>query len=126
MNLRRACEDSSFPPVVAVHMATPENEQAFFERYWPEVRTVADPTRTLYEGFGLERATKKELMNPRYGLAAILSILKVGMGKPQKDSARKPGAFLVSGGEVKWSHPFRHFGDLPQKENIGGVYRSIR
>ncbi len=117
--MRRACEEqSSLPSILFVHQGSREEGERFFARQWPEARAISDPKLELYETFGIGRARARELLSPSYLLAATASLLRVGCGRPQGDVMRRPGAFLVQGERVLWSHAFRHFGDHPSLAEI--------
>ena len=108
-------------------MADAERADRFFGREWPEVAAVADPEPrlALYEAFGLTRAPWTEVLRPAVLAAGTASLLRAGMGKPHGDLQRNPGAFLVRGAEVCWSHDFRHWGDHPDPARVVEQARNI-
>lgn len=105
--------------ILFFYQGSVEDGEAFFQRYWPEARAVSDLSKEFYEGFGLERASLRQLFGPEV-LACGLQAAKNGSygGKPVGDPRMMPGMFLVEGGRIVWQHDYRHIGDHPDFEKI--------
>jgi hypothetical protein len=91
-----------------------EEGDAFFGPRWPEVPAIADPGHALYSAAGLGRGSLAQVVGPRAILASVRALLKGNLvGKPVGDVKVMPGAFLLEGDRVLWSHDYRHSGDQP-------------
>jgi len=87
---------------------------AFFESRWPDVAAIADPGQELYAAFGLGSGTMNQVIGPRALLAAGRALVKGHlMGKPVGDVKAMPGAFLIAGRDLLWSHDYLHSGERP-------------
>lgn len=108
--LRERADRGALPPIVLVHVGTPEEGERFFTERWPEARAVSDPEKLLYADFGLRRGSFAQLFGPRV-LAAGLRALRHGIGKPTGDPLMMSGWFLVErDGTLVWSHRHEHAG----------------
>ncbi len=126
-DLKQLSAGGDYPPIVFLHQGTEEDGAAFFEHFWPEARAVADPERSLYKSFGLERGGLGELFGPSV-VACGLRAAKKGhtLGKPVGDVFQMPGLFLVMRGDVVWHHDFAHAGDHPDFTKIPGLVARYR
>lgn len=87
---------------------------AFFGRYWPEARAVADAPRRLYGAFAIRRGGAREMLGPGVWLAGARAALKGNRaGKAVGDPRTMPGLLLVRGDLILWRHAPRHAGDHP-------------
>ena len=116
MDLRQVAEsDPTFPPTLFVHMGTPAEGDAFFDRFDPAARAIADPTARLYAAFGLGRGGWRQLASPEDWACGVRASRKGHrVGRPIGDPRRMPGFFVVEpSGRIAWSHAPRHAGDHP-------------
>ena len=75
---------------------------------------LADPELRLYSAFGLGRGSFAQVAGPRAILATARAFLKGNLvGKPSGDVMVMPGAFLIAGDRVVWSHDYRYSGENP-------------
>lgn len=108
LSARRSRIEESGSGIVLVHMTTEAEAAELTGRYGlQDLSRIADPERTLYEAFELQRGSLSQVAGPGVwwrGLKAILAGNLVGV--PQGDVRQLPGAFLVSRGEI--IKAFRH------------------
>ena len=106
--------EPEFPRVALVHMGSVAEGDRFFADRWPDVAAIADPDLALYAAFGLGRGSLGEVLGPRAVLAAGRALLRGNLvGKPVGDVKVMPGAFLIAGRDIVWSHDYRHSGERP-------------
>lgn len=112
VDLRHVCEtDPAFPPVVFVHMGTPRKGEEFFTNYWPAALALGDPQQLIYRQFGIGIGSVRQFFQPGVW-KAFLAARSHGIGFPNGNTMRNPGAFLILGGQVAWTQPIEHFGTL--------------
>jgi hypothetical protein len=118
--LRRvATSNPSYPAVLFFYQGSAAEGEAFFSKYWPGARAVADSSGRLYRAFGLGRGGIREMFGPRVWVAGLRAVLKGNLGgAPTGDPWTMPGLFLVKGDAVIWEHRFRHAGDQPEFARI--------
>ena len=101
-------------------MGTEEQARPLFERFGlGDVERVADPDRSLYRAFGLERGGLLQLFGPRVVARGIGGLLRgYGVGRTVGDGWQLPGVFLLRDGRVL--RGFRHAtaADLPDFEEL--------
>jgi hypothetical protein len=74
---------------------------------------VADPQASLYAAFGVRTSIIKAF-SPGVFSARRRALDKGHEFSPIDGNAfRMPGAFLVRGGEILWSHKFKHSAEQP-------------
>lgn len=106
---QEATSDRPFPRVLFVHQGDVEQGEEFFDKFYPDAAAVADPNLELYRAFGVEKGGWSQFVKPGYW-GSVLRAMSHGMGKPQGDVMRNPGAFLVRDGEIVLRQEFEHFG----------------
>lgn len=113
----------AYPPILFFYQGSVADGEAFFQRLWPEARAVSDTNKTLYSAFGLERAGLKQMFSPEV-VACSLQAAKNGSygGKPVGDTRMMPGAFLVRGPNIVWTHTYRHIADHPDFHAIAQAF----
>ena len=87
--------------LVFVHMAEESYGDQYFKEYGLESEEhISDPDMTLYEYFGLQKGTFRELYGLKVWSRAIN--LKFGMEtkKPLGNMKQMPGVFLLKSGEI--------------------------
>jgi hypothetical protein len=106
--------DPTYPPVLFVYQGTVADGEAFFGAFWPEARAVSDPSKQLYQAFGLHQGSLRQLTSPGVWACAIRATVQGNtVGKPVGDPWQMPGVFLVQGAEILWHHDYAHAGDNP-------------
>ncbi|MFP4435683.1 MAG: SelL-related redox protein [Chloroflexaceae bacterium] len=114
-----AASDPSYPPVLFVYQGSSTDGTAFFERFWPEARAIADMPRRLYQAFGVQRGGVWEMLGPEVWACGLRAAGKGNTGGlPVGDPWIMPGLFLVAGDTIRWQHSFRHAGDHPDFAQI--------
>jgi len=93
-----------------VHLGSLTEGDAFLEERWPEARAVSDPDKQLYAGFGLRRASFRQLFAPRVLLAGFRA-RRFGVGRPVGDPLMMSGWFLLDGDRILWKHVHAHAGE---------------
>lgn len=118
-DLRQLSEKhEGFPAVLFVSEAGVTETRAFVRRYWPEAQVIADPEAALYAAFGVGRNVIKTF-SPGVFKARRRAVAKGHEGGSLDGNAfRMPGAFLVRGSEILWSHKFKHAADHPNFEQV--------
>ena len=119
-DLRRArSEIPGFPKTLLFFQGDVAQGARFFRTHWPEAHAVADKERLFFEAFGCPRATLRQLFGVR-ALAAGWRALRKGngLGKPVGDPAVMPGALLLRGERIVWTHEFGHAGDHPDWSEV--------
>jgi hypothetical protein len=121
-DLRQQSEaNPDFPAVLFVSEAGSTEARAFVRRYWPEARVIADPKAILYAAFGVGTSIVKSF-SPGVFKARRRALDKgIEQGSLDGNAFRMPGAFLVRGGEVLWSHKFKHAADQPDFDDVTRV-----
>jgi hypothetical protein len=122
--LRERTGRDGFPPVLIVHMGSPEEGERFFAERWPEARAVSDETKDLYAAFSLRRGTVGQLLGPKVWVAGLKAALGgYGLGAPVGDPLMLSGWYLVRGGEVLWHHRHEHAGAERRWGELEEAYR---
>jgi hypothetical protein len=120
VELRRAVEsDPTFPATVFFHLGTVQQGDAFFSAYAPEARAISDPRQRFYKAFGVPRASKLQLLDPRVWACGIRA--RRGGHKatrPVGDPFVMPALVLVEGDRVSWRFVPSHMGGLLRVEDI--------
>ncbi len=113
--LRRVAHGAgSFPAVVLVHPASPEQGDAHFASAWPEVAAIADPHLAIYAAVGRDEGRWWDIVGPPAWGAAARAVLGGYVGGVPKGSVKAmSGLYLVAGGGVVWSHVPESSGDHP-------------
>lgn len=97
-----------------IHHGTAEQGDAYFARFAPDARAVADPDQRLYRAFGLPRAPKTQLLDPRVWACGLRSTVKgFWGGGPIGDPFALPGLLLLDGDQVTWRFDPKHMGERP-------------
>ncbi|MFN2200569.1 MAG: AhpC/TSA family protein [Caldilineaceae bacterium] len=105
--------------ILFVYQGTVDQGNVFFQQLWPEARAVSDPSKYLYQAFGLERASLREIIGPEVAACGIRAMKNGSFGgRPVGDTRMMPGAFLVDGEEILWRHDYRHIADHPDFEQV--------
>jgi peroxiredoxin len=114
-DLREIAErDDSFPQVLFFSEGSSTESRAFLRRYWPTARVVSDPAFEFYQAFGVGRASVIAALGPSVFRARSRAVKKGHENGPRTgDIWRMPGAFLVEGARVLWTHAPRHAADHP-------------
>ncbi len=91
-----------------VHLGSDEKAAALFEKYGlGDTARVSDPTKSLYEAFGLKRARPSQILGAgvfiRGARAMAAGHRQTGI---KEDGYQMPGVFLVRNGEIV--REFRH------------------
>jgi hypothetical protein len=96
----------------------PEGE-AFFGKYWPFARAVADSSGCLYRVFGLGRGGTREMFGPGVWAAGLRAVPKGNLGgRPVGDPWIMPGLLLLEGEAILWEPRYRNAGDHPDLTRI--------
>ena len=109
-----AKKDPNYPAVVFFHHDREETGNQFFEKHWKRTKAIADPEKYFYSEFGVPAAGLWELASPMALARGIRAAVKGHL--PQRPSSAPwslPGAFIVLGNRILWSHNARHAGDFP-------------
>lgn len=110
VDLRAVVEqDDAFPRTVFVHMGSEQRAESFFTEYWPEAFAIGDPKQKLYRAFGISIGSVTQFVKPSVW-KAFLSARSHGVGMPNGNTMRNPGAFLVRDGCILLAQEFEHFG----------------
>ena len=114
-DVRRAAEETpGYPGVMFVFQGSVEQGLAFFGRWWPTARAIADPSARLYRAMGVRRGSAGQMIGLRVWGCGLRALGKGNfIGKAVGDPWLMPGAFLVHRGAVAWTHQFKHAGDHP-------------
>ena len=116
---RQASADPTFPAILFFHLGSTEQGDAFFSALAPEARAVSDADRLFYHAFGVPRAPKRQMLNPRVWLCGVRASGKGHRpGMPIGDPFQMPGLFLIEGDRIAWSFLPAHMGELPQVADI--------
>jgi peroxiredoxin len=102
--------------LVVVHLASPSEGTTVLARAGLEtVPHVSDPKGRLYEAFGLERGSLRQLFGPAVVKRGVEAGIfgGHGIGLLAGDGLRMPGVFLVHRGEVLRSFVHRNAGERP-------------
>jgi len=106
-----------------VHMSNDRDAAAFFSRYGlADAVRVSDPSRRIYEAFGLRRGSMAMLVGWRSWVrGAWAGLVKGhGVGRLAGDGLQMPGAFLLSQGRVVRSFVHEMAGDRPDYCSLAG------
>ena len=120
LGARRHAIESSGTRLGFVHMGTEEQSRPLFERFGlGDVARVADPGRSVYRAFGLERGGLLQLLGPRVVARGIGGLLRgYGVGRMVGDGRQLPGVFLLRGGRVLRAYRHATAADLPDYEEL--------
>jgi len=110
---------AGYPPVIFFYQGTVAEGEAFFPPYWPEARAVSDEPKKFYTALGLRKATFTQMFGIQVWTCRLRAMSKGNfVGKAVGDPWIMPGVFLVQGGQIVWSHRFKHQGDHPEWDGI--------
>lgn len=90
-------------------MGNPTQAEEFFATYWPDAVAIGDPKQQIYRGFQITWGSVFQFFKPSVW-RAYLKAKSHGIGKPQGNTMRNPGAFLVHQGRICFTQKFGHFG----------------
>jgi hypothetical protein len=118
-DLRAAAEGvPDYPEILFFTQGSPRESRAFL-RDWPGARAVSDPEMSLYEAFGIRRASFLEALGPRVLKARSRAAAKGHENGPRSgDIWRMPGCLLVEGDRIVWRFEPRHAADHPDFTTI--------
>lgn len=105
----RGLIEESGTRIVLVHMGDRTEMKAMLARYGvSDVERICDPTRELYEGFGLRKGTIAQLFGPKVWFRGLFSGLlrRHRIGYPAADFRQMPGVFYIEQGAI--TRRFRH------------------
>ena len=92
-------------------MGSPGQNEAFWNRYWPEARAILDPHQKLYEAFDVGTGSLGQFLGPRLWWK-YLKAIPSGMGWPRGNTMRNPGACLIEGNTIVARQEFADFGTM--------------
>ena len=105
MDSRKAAESRpDYPAIVFVYQGSAELGVAFFNKFAPDARAIADSSKTFYKAFELDRGGVRQVLGPAVwsrGFEAWREGHRVG--KPVGDPWQMPGVFLVEFDRILWS-----------------------
>jgi hypothetical protein len=117
---KNAEQQAEYPPVVFVYRGTAEEGRRFFAKRWSGARAVADEDGSLYDEFGLHRATLRQAVGGAVIKRALEAFRRgIGVGMPGRDPLRMPGLFLVKKPLLVAARRFSHVGDHPDFAKLG-------
>lgn len=111
-----------------VHMSSPlRATMRFEESELADVHRFSDPQCELYETFGLQRASFRQLFGWRVWWRGLQAALwnGHGLGRLDGDGFRLPGVFVVHRDQVIVSHRARHAADRPNYEDLAREAREV-
>jgi hypothetical protein len=86
--------------VVLVGMATPVQCRAFIRQFEVPFPMIADPGRTLYRRFHLERMSPLQVLSPGMLVKGVAALARGHLpGAPQGDVLQLPGVFVIGAGD---------------------------
>ena len=100
-----------FPRLILVNMGTADKANAFFEKNWPDAFCIQDPQQILYKAFEINNGSLLQFLKPGIWKAFWKS-RRFGLGMPQGNTMRSPGAFLIHNESIVHSQVFKHFGEM--------------
>lgn len=107
--------------LVVVHLGSPSEGAAFLGSHGlGDVHHVSDPKARVYEAFGLERGSLRQLFGPAVMKRGIEAGLfgGHGIGLLAGDGTRMPGVFLVHRGEILRAFVHRDAGERPSYADL--------
>lgn len=107
--------------LVVVHLGSPSEGSAFLSRAGLDgVHHVSDPKARVYEAFGLERGSLRQLFGPAVMKRGVEAGLfgGHGIGLLAGDGTRMPGVFLVHRGEILRAFVHRDAGERPSYADL--------
>ena len=125
----RAAVDANpdYPNVLFFFQGSPTEGRAFLRRDFPAARAVSDPELTLYEAFGVRRASLLEGIGPSVLRARGRAAAKGHANGPRSgDIWRMPGVFAVEGTRIVWAHTPAHAADHPDFDALPSVIAAAR
>ena len=119
-DLRQASEGPpGYPSVLFFAQARPTEIRAFLRRYWPSARAISDPELSLYDAFGVGRASFLQALGPAVLRASSRARAKGHEGGPRSgDIWRMPGVMLADRESILWSYEPQHAADHPDFASI--------
>ncbi len=110
--------------IVFVHLGNPQATAMLLARHgFQSMDTIHDTDQSLYQAFGLKRATIAQVASPRVIWRGICAGLFEGhgVGKPEGDVLQLPGVFLLDNCEVAKSFRHRTAADRPDYLSVGSI-----
>ena len=107
--LKRADIEASGARIAIVHMRDQAEGLAFTTKYGlGDLSCFSDPSKALYEAFGLKRGSPLAVLTPTVIGRALHAGLVGGhgLGTPEGDTMQMPGVFLLQDGKLL--REFRH------------------
>lgn len=113
--------------VVLVGMGSPEESTAFANHAGLPFSVISDPSRRLYQAFGLKMASVLDLLSPSLVFKAVATMAQGhSVGMPVGDVRQLPGAFIIdTRGRIVFSHIAKDAADHPDAETILAALTAI-
>lgn len=102
--------------IVLVHMLSDLEAVKYLQPYGlDDVDRISDPTRSLYQAFGLKLGNVRQLLGPSVWLRGLRAAVfdRHGVGMLAGNGLQMPGVFLVHRGEVVAAYRHETAGDRP-------------
>lgn len=106
--------------IALVGMGTPEEAEAFKQRFTVPFPVIADPSRKLYQAFALPRMSPLGFLSPTIALRGLAAMAEGHtMGLPQGDVRQLPGVFIIdASGRVVSGHYAKDPADHPEADAV--------
>ena len=113
--------------LLLVGMGTPQETAAFAEKFDVPFPMAADPKRTLYRAFDLERMNPLGFFSPTVALKGVSAMAQGHLlGLPQGDVRQLPGVFVIdTGGTIAYRHYSQDPSDHPSPDTILDALQSL-
>lgn len=116
---RQASEEGEKGSILFFYQGTVPAGREFFSQHWPAARAIADEPLRFYRGFGIPKASIREMLSPAIWRRGMETFSKGHRPGTFQGSVRQmPGLMIVRDEHVVWRHDFEHAGDNPDFGSI--------
>lgn len=120
IDAKKMMEDNPFAPKpIFFYQGSVKDGLAFFEKFWPQARAIADLDQRFYSAFDVKTGGMKEMFGPdvwKCGLRAAAKGLFIG--KPVGDPFTLTSVILAQRNLILWQYQSVHAGDLPSLSKL--------
>jgi hypothetical protein len=95
----------------------------FFETYWASAAAIGDPKQLLHRAFSVNWGSVSQFFKSGVW-RAYFEAKSYGVGMPQGNTMRNPGAVLIRDEEIVFSQQFEHFGEPVDTDRVAKWFES--
>ena len=120
LDVRNMVENNPFAPKpLFFFQGSVKDGKAFFEKYWPQARAIADLDQHFYKAFSVKSGGIKQMFGPEVWKCGLRAAAKgLIIGRPIGDPFTLTSIQLAQRNLILWQYHSVHAGDLPNLSKI--------